>query len=235
MAQNNLGAMYDRGEGVPQDDLQAYKWMSLAVANWPASATEGREWVAARRGKVSARMTPAQIAEAEKLVREWKPAKGTGRATPVAAGSVEDATDAWDRKDYATALRLSRPLAEQGNAVAQFYLGNMYLRGKGVPHDYAEARKWLRGAADQGYPRAQLFLGLMYGQGDAGVAQDYVQAYMWLKLAAVQLSHAPGREHASADAATIALYALAAKMTPAQIAEAEKLVRKWKPTNGADR
>jgi hypothetical protein len=67
-------------------------------------------------------------------------------AAPVAAGPFEDATAAWGKGDYATALRLIRPLADQGNASAQYYLGSMYYNGHGVPQDYAEAVRW--------YPRA---------------------------------------------------------------------------------
>ena len=52
-------------------------------------------------------------------------------AAPVAAGPLEDATAAYDRGDYATALRLLRPLADQGDASAQFNLGVMYDNGRG--------------------------------------------------------------------------------------------------------
>ena len=62
-------------------------------------------------------------------------------AAPVAAGPLEDATAAYDRGDYATALRLLRPLADQGDAIAQFNLGLMYDQGQGVPQNYAEARE----------------------------------------------------------------------------------------------
>ena len=53
------------------------------------------------------------------------------------AGPLEDATAAFERRDFATALRLLRPLADQGNAVAQFILGVMYDNGKGVPQNDA--------------------------------------------------------------------------------------------------
>ena len=68
---------------------------------------------------------------------------------------------AYDRGDYATALKEFRPLAEQGNADAQFNLGFMYENGLGVPQDYAEAVKWYRNAAEQGYAQGQANLGLM--------------------------------------------------------------------------
>jgi uncharacterized protein len=71
------------------------------------------------------------------------------------AGPLGDAEAANDRGDYATALRLFRSLAEQGNADAQYHLGHMYFVGQGIPQDYAEALKWYRLAADQGLSLAQ--------------------------------------------------------------------------------
>ena len=82
-------------------------------------------------------------------------------ASPVAAGPFEDGNAAYDRKDYATALRFYRPLADQGHAEAQFNLGLMYSNGRGVPQDYAAAVSWYRKAADQGDAAAQFNLGLM--------------------------------------------------------------------------
>jgi len=66
-----------------------------------------------------------------------------------AAGPLHDGNAAAQRGDYATALRLWRPLAEQGDAAAQYNLGNMYVKGAGVPQDDAEAVKWYRLAAEQ--------------------------------------------------------------------------------------
>ena len=103
----------------------------------------------------------------------------------VAAGQLEDAASAYTKGDYATALRLSRPLAAQGDVRAEVLLGAMYDRGRGVAQDDAEAAKWYRLAADQGLDVAQLELGVMYNIGQ-GVPKDYVLAYMWLNLAATQ-------------------------------------------------
>ncbi|MBM3566043.1 MAG: sel1 repeat family protein, partial [Alphaproteobacteria bacterium] len=72
-AQNNLGVMYDRGQGVPQDDVQAHKWYNLASSRFPASEKERRDKAVKNRDIMAAKMTPAQIAEAQKLAREWKP------------------------------------------------------------------------------------------------------------------------------------------------------------------
>src|SRR5271166_6632222 len=68
------------------------------------------------------------------------------------AGPFEDAQAADQKGDYATELQILRPLAEQGNALAQLGLGVMYANGHGVPQDYAQAVVWYRKAAEQGTP-----------------------------------------------------------------------------------
>ena len=100
-------------------------------------------------------------------------------------GPFEDAVDAYVRGDYATAYRLFQPLAEQGNAEAQYDLGSMYANGQGVQQDYAEAVKWYSKAADQGLAHAQHNLGVMYRAGQ-GVPQDYAEALKWFREAAEQ-------------------------------------------------
>jgi uncharacterized protein len=72
-AQNSLGSMYAQGEGVPQDYVQAYVWYNLAAEGFSASENERRKWAAFGRDVVASKMTPAQIAEAQKLAREWRP------------------------------------------------------------------------------------------------------------------------------------------------------------------
>ena len=101
------------------------------------------------------------------------------------AGPFEDGAAAYKRRDYATALELWKPLAEQGNAYAQVYLGFMYDYGEGVPRNDAEAVKWYRLAAEQGNADAQANLGFMYAHG-RGVAQNEAEAVKWYRLAAEQ-------------------------------------------------
>jgi TPR repeat protein len=146
----------------------------------------------------------------------------TTLTTAAAAGPFEDADAAYQRGDYATALRLWRPLAEQGNAPTQYNLGLMYSSGQGVPQDYAEAMKWCRLAVEQGYARAQYMLGIMYANG-RGVPQNDVQAHMWFNLAA---SRAPASER---DEAIKMRNVAASNMTPEQIGEAQRLAQEWKP------
>ena len=135
------------------------------------------------------------------------------------AGPFEDATAAYELGDYATALHLISTLADRGDADAQFNLGLLYNKGKGVPQNYAEAMIWFRKAAEQGHPVAKLNLGVMYAEG-RGVQQDYVRAHMWFNLSAAQ----------GEQKAVKALDMAERRMTPVQIAEAQKLAREWKPT-----
>jgi len=160
-------------------------------------------------------------------------------AAPVAAGPLEDALAdyerrrsanadalaAYNRGDYETALRLWRPLADQGHASAQISLGLMYDNGQGVPQDYIEAVKWYRKAVEQGNAAAQNNLGTMYDLGK-GVPQDYVEAHKWYNLAAASF---PPSEPERREKAVINRDRVAAKMTAAQIAEAQQLAREWTP------
>jgi TPR repeat protein len=93
-----------------------------------------------------------------------------------------------------------------------------------VPQDDAEAFKWYRRAAERGYAQAQAKIGLRYADGQ-GVAQDYVQAHLWLYLAA-----------ASGDVIAARIRdTLLEKMTPDEIAEAQKLAREWRPVPAGQR
>jgi len=80
-------------------------------------------------------------------------------------------------QDYAEAMKWVRKAADQGLAIAQSKLGNMYAAGQGVSQDYAEAAKWYRKAADQGIAPAQGILGAMYFKGQ-GVPQDRIMIGM---------------------------------------------------------
>jgi hypothetical protein len=73
LAQFNLGVTYAKGQGVPQDYVQAHKWINLAASRFPASKNEDRDKAVTARDVVAAKMTQAQIAEAQMLAREWVP------------------------------------------------------------------------------------------------------------------------------------------------------------------
>jgi hypothetical protein len=172
-------------------------------------------------------------------------------ATPAWAG-MDEGIAAYNRGDYATALREFRPLAEQGLAEAQYNLGNMYRTGWGVPQDYAEAERWYRRAVEQGNASAQFNLGVMYYN---SLPQDYTEAAKWFRKAANQ-GNADAQYHlgaiydngygvpqdyvqahmwyslAEAQGRTAAAWnqgRVAKLMTSAQIAEAQRLAREWTP------
>jgi len=312
-AQYNLGVMYVFGRGVRPDAIQAHMWWSLA-------AEQGFENAIRNRDTVAGNMTPAQIAEAQRLASAWRPkllgAPSTAFALPPcpedpnvrwdncfgtftfasgakyvgewqnndfngqgtytwadgakyvgefkdslshgqgtlyaangtvlkegawendelvrshqvavsgpAADPFKDGQAAYARGDYATALRVLRPLAEQGNAGAQLGLGMMNANGWGVPQDDAEAARWWLLAADQGDVFAQFNLGVMFARG-TGVPKDFIQAYLWLILAA---SQGPETGLKNNEAAVKLRDALAEVMSPAQIAEAQRLASAWRP------
>jgi Sel1 repeat-containing protein len=95
-----------------------------------------------------------------------------GLAAPLAAEPFEDALDAYRRGDYATAIRLWRPLADQGNAYAQFNLGFMYQNGRGVRQDDAAAVSWYQKAANQGNTLGQYNLGVTETNGTFDIMLD---------------------------------------------------------------
>jgi len=161
---------------------------------------------------------------------------------------------AHDREDYATAVREWQPLAEQGDALAQFNLGILYHKGRGVPQDDAQARKWYAKAAAQGLVKAQFSLGTLYFNGEGG-SKDYQQALHWFREAAdhgealaqtkLAIMYDDGEGVPQDKVQAYKWFSLAAtngdkpapmlrdllakEMTPAQIAKAQKLASEWKP------
>ncbi len=169
--------------------------------------------------------------------------------TPARA-DFKTAKQAYEQRNYATALKELKPLAEHGNPDAQALLGLMYNLGRGVPLDIAQARKWYKAAADQGNAAGRCRLGSMslkqdpaeglrllklsaeQGFSDAylmlglaymnlkNVPRDLVQADMWLHLAAKSGDPLARSQIAKAEG----------RMTRAQIAKARALAEAWKPT-----
>jgi hypothetical protein len=90
---------------------------------------------------------------------------------------------AFDRANYATALRVWLPLAEGGDPAAQTNVGEIFEKGLGVPPDYVAAAVWYRRGAERGSSRAAINLGQLYEQGH-GVPKDPVQALGWYRKAA---------------------------------------------------
>jgi len=87
------------------------------------------------------------------------------------------------KQDYVAAMRWYRKAADQGNALAQVAVGNLYGMAQGVAQDYGEALRWYRKAADQGNNEAEDNVGFFYLSG-WGVTQDYAEALRWFRKAA---------------------------------------------------
>lgn len=175
-----------------------------------------------------------------------------------AQGTLEDGLTAYRGGDYGKAVELWRPLAENGDPIAQYRLGALYAEGKGVVRDDATAMMWFQRSADQGNAEAQYNVGASYAEG-LGVARDDGQAAKWFRRAAEQgmafaqinlgLLYAAGRgvPQNNVEAMkwlTLAVFALppggprsdaaramqdvADKMTPTEVREATEQTKGWK-------
>ena len=134
-----------------------------------------------------------------------------------------EGVQAYERGDYAKAIAEFKPLAERGNAKAQYSMGYLYHYGYGVSRDETQAVKWFRLAADQGDALSQYYLGLIYENGK-DVGRDLVAAHMWFSLSA---SNAPGYRD-KLDAKQKAAE-LEHRMSKEQISQAAQMAQNWKP------
>ena len=133
-------------------------------------------------------------------------------AVPADAGPFEDGKAAYEWGDYEASLKFLRPLAEQGHAESQYYLGQM-------SHSNLEAVKWFQKAAEQGHADAQFLLGVMHRYNHPGIPIDYVEGAKWFRMAAEQ-------GHADAQVQLGYLLSLGFSVGPAQdIAESKKWLR----------
>lgn len=182
-----------------------------------------------------------------------------GLAGSALAAGLDEAVGHYQRGNFAEAAKQLKPLAEQGNAIAQLLLGDLLLQGRGVPQNHAEAAKLLRKSADQGMPEAQSALGMLYLKGH-GVGRDERQAASWFRKAAEQndpdgqinlgICYATGKgtekdlvkAHMWLNLGTAQLKgrerkdavklreAIAKQLAPAQLAQAQDQAQKWKPS-----
>ena len=248
--QVGLAFMYEQGRGVPQNDAEAVRWFRMAAdQGFPSAQRNLGSMYRYGRG------VPQNDAEAARQYRMAADQDYAGAQLELGLmyenglGVPQDSVEglkwvslAWDQKyltlmeflDFSDRhLRSAEQNAEVGRRIAAWYrmaanrgypraqtvVGDYYYDGEGVPQNDAEAVRWFRMAADQGYARGQVSLGLMYENG-RGVPQNYAEAYKWYALSAAQ---------GNADAVTYRDRVLG-KMTPAQIAEGQRLVAAaWRP------
>jgi TPR repeat protein len=130
------------------------------------------------------------------------------------AADFDKGMEAYAKKDYAAALKELKPLAQQGDAKAQYNLGRIYSARKASSQDQKEAIIWYTKAAEQKDAFSQYTLGQMYAQ-EKNVAKDYTKSYAWYNLALSQ-----GNETARKGRDNVMM-----KMTPQQIAEGQELYK----------
>lgn len=145
-----------------------------------------------------------------------------GYAVLAQAGPAEDASAAHQRGDYGEAYRLWRELAKAGDAEAQFNLGLAYFKGEHILQDYDEAMGWLLAAGSQGQLGAQHQLGFMYENG-YGVPVNLIEAHKWFNLATVH------NDNRFAVFSAVDRERVAARMSRADVMEAQKRAREWNP------
>jgi TPR repeat protein len=245
-AEYELGVIYTNGEGVAQDYAEAVRWYRKAANQGLGDAQYelGNAYVTGRgvtQDFAEAAKSYRQAAEAGHTDAQWN----LGAAYYLGNGVAQDYSEAakWFLEaarrghadaqcdlgaayrdgrgviqDFGAAAEWFSKAAAQGQAHAQLYLGVAYETGNGFAQDYAKAAYWYRKAAEQGLAAAQFSLGYRYECG-GGVVQDYIQAHLWMNLAAAHdnVTYVAARDKVSA------------KMSPVQIAEAQRLARDWKP------
>jgi TPR repeat protein len=141
-----------------------------------------------------------------------------------AYAGVDEGVQAYIAGDYKKAIAEFQPLAEGGNANAQYYMGFIYHHGYGVKRNDPEAMKWFSMGAKQNEWQSQYYLGVLYDQG-VGITKDLPAAHMWLSLAATN----PGTTFRDSLHTKEALKKLEEKMSPEQIAKAKDMAKSWKP------
>jgi TPR repeat protein len=206
-AQFNLGCAYATGDvflAAPKDYVSALHWFRNAAEQLHLAANLELGDIY-QRGEV----VPADHAESAHYYY---------RAADIA---VACGPEEWDPDLVISAIQQG---ADRGHACAQSLLGAMYAVGaiSETPQDYVEAVRWYRKAAEQGNAEAQFSLARAYFNGQ-GVPQDYVAAHMWSNLAAAQPTGVLQKQSSAFRNEA------AAKMTPQQIAEAQRLARAWEP------
>jgi S1-C subfamily serine protease len=211
-AQFLLGQILRNPANPERDVDEAYRWFSAAA---DANHADAAFWLGMMH-----RLGESVPKNAEQAIEFWQRAAAAGSVAAQAALAQSLLAGDGTEKDAAAAVRLARPAAQKGNALAQAVLAQAYLRGEGgLPRSLPQFVHWSQMAANQGNRLSMEVLAVSFHTG-TGVPQDYVRAHMWANLAA---------SRGSARAAKLR-DELAAKMTPDQIAEAQKAARQWHPS-----
>ncbi len=198
-AQYILGAMYDRGQGVPQNNKEAVKWYSLAKEQGNATATAAIYVLAKKNssdalkilindgenGNAIAQSTLSMmyqfglgVPQDNHKAIKWHRFVAERELDHIKTGMLN-----FDNKNIPQTLKALSNDAENGSEEAQLNLAMMWQLGLVVPEDEAKAAYWFRLATEQGDSKAQSIMGLIYAKGQ-GVPQDDRASMKWYRLAA---------------------------------------------------
>jgi TPR repeat protein len=216
-AQCNLGQMYFNGYylPIPKDEAEAVKWFRKAAEQGNAKAQKLLGDAYASAGGV-----PKDAVEAVKWYRKAAE-QGDPSYQCNLAFVLEYGVD--EIRNEAEAVDWYRKAADQGDAQGQINLAHIYYRGKYVPKNLTEAVNWYRKAAEQGDDLGQTRIAEMYSKGE-GVPKNYIEAYKWWNIAS-----ASGELFAKSAAEK--RDEIAKIMSPAQVAEAQRLAAAFVPKN----
>jgi|GEM_PF-1275835 len=208
-AENNIGFLYESGQGVPQDNEKASKWYLKAAEQGFVMAqnnlgriyqidkdyAKAAKWY--RKAAIQGNVTAQKRLGTFYYIGQGVPKDYSKAAMWFLKAAKQGEVEAQSyiaelyfngqgvSKNYSQAAKWNRKAAEQGKLSNQINLGMFYLNGTGVAKDYSEAAKWYRKAAEQGNAKAQNRLGTFYVDGK-GVSRDYVEAKKWYRKAAEQ-------------------------------------------------
>ena len=220
-AQFILGGIHVTGVGVPPDVAEAVGWYRRAAeqGHLVCSTLVVATLILAVCSSACVQTQDEHRPAAQALADLRASAEAGDAEAQFILGGIH-VTGVGVPQDAAEAVAWYRCAAEQGDASAQSNLGGMYDQGLGVSQDAAGAVAWYRRAAEQGHVRAQYNLGGMYAEGRA-VPADAVEAHMWLTIAASRSTGAEREQIVTARAA------VAVRMTPTDLREAEGRAQAW--------
>ena len=213
-AQYNLGLMYARGQGVPQDFAKAAEYYKKAAEQGVVEAQYNLGVLYANGQGV-----PKDDVEAGKWFRQAAQ-QGDTKAAAGLASIYDEGPPGF--KNPGEAETWYRKAAETGDSDAEFNLGLMYDNGQGVKQNFAEALEWYRKAAEKGNAAALCNIGILYYNGQ-GVSLDRLQANKYFVLA----------EQLGDPRASDLIPFTTNKLTPKQIAQARAEAEAWKSAHAA--
>lgn len=207
-AQNRLGVMYSKGQGVEPDYKVAQMWFNDALLQ-------------ARKDEMESYIKQGATQDYKKAGEDWyRKAAKQGYAKAQFLLGINYTEGEGVVQDYKEALEWHHMAAEQGYADSQASIGIMYARGEGVTLNQKEAAKWFRTAALHGSADGMIILGEMYKDG-RGVTRDYLRAHMWISLAGTAGDKGAGKARRE----------ITKRMTSTQVSQAQEMARKCKASN----